>query len=138
MSAIHVDYVRHKLLRIIEADPRDLYEPDPSDAAGRRRRLRSISDLPRHLTSAIAKIKLDPETGGPTEIAFAGKNEAAATLLRSLPGGSVERHEVAPDSEMMGQIEKVLGQLLGLGDGKLLRELQRALVGKPEHTMNTP
>jgi hypothetical protein len=138
MSAIHVDYVRHQLLRIIEADPRDLYEPDPSDAAGRRRRLRSISDLPRHLTSAIAKIKLDPETGGPTEIAFAGKNEAAATLLRSLPGGSVERHEVAPDSEMMGQIEKVLGQLLGLGDGKLLRELQRALVGKPEHTMNTP
>ncbi len=93
MSAISVDYVRHKLLRIIEADPRDLYERDPNDTTGRRCRLRSISDLPRHLTSAITKIKLN-ETGDPTEIAFAGKNEAAATLLRSLPGGSVERHEL--------------------------------------------
>ncbi len=88
MSAIHVDYVRHQLLRIIEADPRDLYEPDPSDPTGKRRSLRSISDLPRYLTAAIAKLKIDPETGGPTEIVFTGKNEAAATLLRSLPGGS--------------------------------------------------
>ena len=29
MSAIHTDYVRHSLLRTIEADPRDLYEEGP-------------------------------------------------------------------------------------------------------------
>jgi hypothetical protein len=128
MSAIHVDYIRHKLLRIVEADPRDLYEPDPADPTGKRRKLRPISDLPRHLTAAIARIKIDPETGEPVDIVFAGKNEAAATLLRSLPGGSIERHEyVAPDGETMDKIEKVLGQLLGTGDGKLLAELQRAL-----------
>jgi hypothetical protein len=138
MSAIHVDYVRHQLLRIVEADPRDLYEVDPADPSGKRRRLRPISDLPRHLTAAIAKIKLDPETGDPTEIVFTGKNEAAATLLRSLPGGSIERHEVVPDAEMMGQIEKVLGQLLGLGDAKLLRELQQALGAAPGQAANGP
>jgi Terminase small subunit len=128
MSAIHVDYVRHQLLRIIEADPRDLYEPDPADPTGKRRKLRSISDLPRHLTAAIARLKIDPETGEPVDVTFAGKNEAAATLLRSLPGGSIERHEhVAPDGEMLGQIERALGQLLGIGDAKLLGELQQAL-----------
>jgi Terminase small subunit len=128
MSSIHVDYVRHQLLRIIEADPRDLYEPDPDDPTGKRQKLRSISDLPRHLTSAIARLKIDPETGEPIDVTFVGKNEAAATLLRSLPGGSIERHEhVAPDSEMLGQIERVLGQLLGIGDAKLLGELRQAL-----------
>jgi Terminase small subunit len=128
MSAIHVDYIRHKLLRIVEADPRDLYEPDPADPTGKRRKLRPISDLPRHLTAAIARLKIDPETGEPVDIVFAGKNEAAATLLRSLPGGSIERHEhVAPDGETMDKIEKVLGQLLGTADAKLLAELQRAL-----------
>jgi hypothetical protein len=88
MSAIHVDYVRHHLLRIIEADPRDLYEPDPNDPTGKRQKLRSLSDLPRHLTSAIARLKIDPITGEPVDVTFAGKNEAAAALLRSLPGGS--------------------------------------------------
>jgi hypothetical protein len=127
MSAINVEYVRHKLLRILDADPRELYELDPDDPTGKRHRLRSISDLPGHLASAIARLKIDPETGEAVDIVFAGKNEAAATLLRSLPGGSIERHEhVAPDGEVMGQIEKVLGQMLG-GDAKLLSELQRAL-----------
>lgn len=95
MSAIHVDYVRHQLLRTIEADMRDLYESDPSDPTGKRRRLRAISELPRHLTGAITKLKISPETGEPVEIVLGDKNAAAATLLRSLPGGSVERHELS-------------------------------------------
>jgi len=95
MSAIHTDYVRHTLLRTIEADPRDLYERDPGDSTGKRFRLRSIAELPRHLSAAIAKLKIDPETGAPVEVALGNKNEAAATLLRSLPGGSVERHELS-------------------------------------------
>jgi hypothetical protein len=95
MSGIQVDYVRHKLLRILEADPRELYEPDPNDPTGKRHRLRSISNLPGHLASAIARLKIDPESGEPIDVVFAGKNEAAATLLRSLPGGSVDRHEIS-------------------------------------------
>jgi hypothetical protein len=90
MSAIHVDYVRHQLLKTIEADPRDLFERDPDDPTGKRFRLRSIADLPRHLSAAIAKLKIDPETGAPLEVSLADKNAAAATLLRSLPGGADE------------------------------------------------
>jgi hypothetical protein len=88
MSAIHVDYVRHLLLRTVEADARDLYEKDPDDPTGKRRRLRSIEKLPRHLASAISRIKLDPESGLPVDVILGNKNEAAATLLRSLPGGN--------------------------------------------------
>jgi hypothetical protein len=94
-SAIHVDYIRHQLLKMIEANPADLYEPDPTDTAGKRFRLRSIAELPRHLSAAIAKLKIDPATGAPIEVTLANKIEASGTLLRSLPGGSVERHEVS-------------------------------------------
>src|SRR5271163_3014697 len=44
MSAIHLDYVRHMLLRTIEADPRDLYERDPTDSTGKKVRLRPIAE----------------------------------------------------------------------------------------------
>jgi hypothetical protein len=100
MSAIHADYIRHQLLPIVEADPRDLYERDPTDLTGKRRKLRAISELPRHLAKAISRLKIDPETGEPMEIIFANKTEAGATLLRSLPGGSVERHEVTSKIEL--------------------------------------
>lgn len=101
LSAIHVDYVRHQLLKLLEANLADLYEQDPSDSAGKRFRLRSIAELPRHLTAAIARLKIDPETGAPLEIMLANKHEAAATLLRSLPGGSVERHEVTAEAKQV-------------------------------------
>jgi hypothetical protein len=93
-SAIHADYVRHKILRIVEADPRELYVRDPSDPTGKRRRLRSIDELPSHLAIAISRLKIDPESGEPIEVLLADKTSAAATLLRSLPGGVVERREL--------------------------------------------
>jgi hypothetical protein len=88
LSAIHVDYIRHQLLHTVDADPRDLYERDPNDPAGKRHRLRQISELPRYLATAISRVKIDPESGQPVEVILGNKNEAAATLLRSLPGGS--------------------------------------------------
>ncbi len=111
MSAIHVDYVRHQLLKTIEADPRDLFERDPEDPKGKRFRLRSIADLPRHLTAAIAKLKIDPETGAPVEVLLADKNAAAATLLRSLPGGAGEadRGPTLEELIMATQINVVTG-----------------------------
>jgi Terminase small subunit len=93
-SAIKVEHVRHQLLRIVEADPRALYERDPDDPTGKRQRLRRIDDLPTHVALAVSNIKLDPESGSPVEIKLADKVPAAATLLRSLPGGAVERREV--------------------------------------------
>jgi hypothetical protein len=91
LSAIHVDYVRHQLLHTVDADPRELYERDPDDPTGKRHRLRRISELPRHLATAISRVKIDPENGQPVEVILGNKNEAAATLLRSLPGGSDEQ-----------------------------------------------
>jgi hypothetical protein len=88
------------LLPIVEADPRDLYERDPADPTGKGQKLRPISELPRHLARAISRLKIDPETGEPIDVIFASKIEAGATLLRSLPGGSVERHEVTSKIEL--------------------------------------
>jgi Terminase small subunit len=93
-SAIKVEHVRHQLLRIVEAAPRALYERDPDDETGKRLRLRRIDELPTHVALAVANIKLDPESGEPVEVKLADKVPAAATLLRSLPGGAVERREV--------------------------------------------
>ena len=106
MSAIHLDYVRHMLLRTIEADPRDLYESDPSNSTGKRVRLRPISELPRHLTTAISRLKIDPATGAPVDVLFGNKNEAAATLLRSLPGGSAERTATLEDLVLASMTDK--------------------------------
>jgi hypothetical protein len=101
MSAIHADYIRHQLLRLVEADLRDLYGPDPTDPTGVRLKLRPISELPRHLSSAIARVKLDPETGEPIEVVLADKNAAGATLLRSLPGGSDKGGEITVTLEQL-------------------------------------
>jgi Terminase small subunit len=88
MSAIHVDYIRHQLLKIVEADVRDLYERDSTDPTGKKLRLRSIAELPGYLSRAIARLKIDPENGALTEVILASKTEASATLLRSLPAAA--------------------------------------------------
>jgi hypothetical protein len=100
LSAIHVDYIRHQLLKIVEADPRELYERDPTDPTGKRSRLRYITELPGHLSRAIARLKID-ENGAPTEVILASKVEASGTLLRSLPGGSIERRETIARLELL-------------------------------------
>jgi hypothetical protein len=128
MSSIHVDYVRHQLLRTIEADPRDLFEKDPTDSTGRRFRLRSIADLPRNLAGAIAKLKLDPGTGAPVEVSLADKNAAASTLLRSLPGGAVERHELSFEQIVLESLHKPSAPALpgnSSADGSQVRALRR-------------
>jgi hypothetical protein len=62
--------------------------------------------LPRHLTAAIVKLKLDPQTGASVEVSLADKrqNAGAATPLRSLPGGAVERHELSLEELVLGSM----------------------------------
>lgn len=91
-AIVHANYVRAQLLPLIEIDGAELFEPDPEDPT--KRRLRDICKLPKHLTKAISRIKLHAETGRPTEITLYDKATAAATLLRSLAGGVVERREL--------------------------------------------
>ncbi len=91
-AVVHANYVRSQLLPLIETDGAELFEQDPEDPT--RRRLRDIGKLPKHLTKSISRLKFDPETGRPTEIILHDKTSAAGTLLRSLPGGVVERREI--------------------------------------------
>jgi hypothetical protein len=91
-AIVHANYVRAQLLPLIETDGAELFEPDPEDPT--KRRLRDICKLPKHLTKAISRVKLDAETGRPSEIVLFDKTTAAATLLRSLAGGVVERREL--------------------------------------------
>ena len=92
VNVVHADYVRSKLVPLIETDIRELYEPDPKHPG--KLRLRDIESLPAHVTQSVSRLKLD-EDGRPVEITLASKTEAAGTLLRSLPGGSIERREVS-------------------------------------------
>jgi hypothetical protein len=55
--------------------------------------LKDIEALPAHVTQSILRLKLD-ESGRPVEFTLASKTEAAGMLLRSLPGGVPERHEI--------------------------------------------
>jgi hypothetical protein len=126
-SAIHTDYIRHLLLRMLEANPVDLYEIDPSDPTGKRLRLRSIVELPRHL-SAVARIKVDPETGAPTEIILANRHEAAGILLRSLPGGQLQRHELT--------LEQLVGDSMHVREGEA-RDAARVPAALPSATAQT-
>jgi hypothetical protein len=132
-SGIRAEYIQRQLLPLVEANPKDLFEPI-LDIDGKKTgdRLKSISELPRSLTAAISKIKCDPESGAVVDIALASKSEAGNILLRSL-GGLVDRLEVIdkadlPEGEVQGEIVRVIGQLLGIGGGKLLGELRQALI----------
>jgi hypothetical protein len=86
--------VRHKLLAFLDGDPRELYEFNGDG----KLRLRPLNELPERVRKTITKLKVDPETGTPVEITLAGKVEAAATLLRSLPGG--DRTSVDVDGQI--------------------------------------
>jgi hypothetical protein len=93
---IHAEYIQRQLLPLVEANPKDLFEPF-YDNNGKKAgdRLKAVSDLPRSLSAAISKVKVDRENGAVTEIVLANKTEAANVLLRSLPGGQDEGAKAA-------------------------------------------
>lgn len=76
-----------------------------ADATGRKREtLRPVTELPRRLAAAIQKIKFDPDTGSPLEIALYNKNDAGGTLLRSV-GGLTDRLQVSDDVSAMSDAD---------------------------------
>jgi hypothetical protein len=74
-SGIYAEYIQRKLLPIVEANHADLFEGD---------KLKPIDSLPRALSAAISKVRVDSETGEVVEIALADKIAAGNVLLRSL------------------------------------------------------
>ena len=86
-SQIHAEYLQRLLLPIAEANLKDCYTLGPDG----KECLRPITELPRALTSAIAKVDHD-ETGAVKSISLHGKIAALTVLLRSV-GGLLERHD---------------------------------------------
>jgi Terminase small subunit len=92
ISSIHAEYIRRKLLPLIEANAKDLFVTEDTGEGRKILRLKSISEIPRDLAAAIQRIKFDPDTGAPTEYVLHDKVSAGTVLLRSV-GGLLERHE---------------------------------------------
>jgi hypothetical protein len=126
-AVVHANYVRSQLVPLIEVDGAELFEQDPGDPT--KRRLRDIGSMPKHLTKAIARIKLDGE-GRPAEVVLHSKIEAAGALLRSLPGGGRLAIDDASQLEDKSDPEVVAGllaQMLTLIARYITRDLLEAL-----------
>ena len=80
-SQIHAEYLQRLLLPIAEANLKDCYTlgPDGKECP------RPISELPRALAAAIAKVDHD-DAGAVKAIAMHGKIAALTVLLRSVGG----------------------------------------------------
>jgi hypothetical protein len=131
-SQIHAEYIHQQLLPLVEANPLDLFETVPDANGHTKERLRSISNMPRRIAQAISRIKLDPETGKVIDIAFHGKNEAAAVLLRSLAGINKSKIELTGENGGPIQVE----DLAKLSDEDViaLERIMTRLLGEDEHS----
>lgn len=74
--------------RVGRANMRDYYEAELDETTGKltgRMKLRSLLELPREMTAAIAEVEFD-ERGQPAKIKLHDKNQANFTLLKYLGG----------------------------------------------------
>src|SRR5262245_28861399 len=74
-SQLSVEYLQAQLLPLLEANPRDLFQPAIDAAGNRVNKLRPISEMPRRLAAAISRFKVD-EQGTVREIVMADKISA--------------------------------------------------------------
>jgi hypothetical protein len=93
-TAIKVEWVQNKVAPFLEIDPVELYKASADPDAPGKLELKPLTAIPERVRKAITRIRVDPESGKPVEIFLVDKLAAANTLLRSLPGGSVSRHEL--------------------------------------------
>jgi hypothetical protein len=85
-GGLQAAYVQAKLLPLIEADLRQLFDKG-SDG---KPRLRNLTELPDGIASALSSVKVD-EDGRIHEFKLASRTEAARTLLQSI-GAIIEQH----------------------------------------------
>jgi hypothetical protein len=85
-GGLQAAYVQAKLLPLIEADLRHLFEKG-SDG---KPRLRNLTELPDGIAAALSSVKVD-EDGKIHEFKLASRIDAARTLLQSI-GAIIEQH----------------------------------------------
>jgi phage terminase small subunit len=117
-TAIKVEWVQNKVAPFLEVDPVELYEVSVDPANPGKLELKALTAMPERVRKAITRIRVDPETGRPVEVFLVDKLAAANTLLRSLPGGSVSRHELSGPNG--GPVEISPAQLELLSETQLL------------------
>src|SRR6266481_6431844 len=118
-TAIKVEWVQNKIAPFLDVDAVELYEPSGDPDNPGKLELKPLTALPERLRKAITRIRVDPETGQPVEVWLVDKLAAANTLLRSLPGGSISRHEVSGPNG--GPLEIGSAQLELLSEEQLLQ-----------------
>ncbi len=95
-GGLQAAYIQAKLLPLIEADIRELFE---IGAAGKPR-LRKLTELPAGIAAALSSIKVDKD-GRVYEFKLASKTDAARTLLQSI-GAIIEQHAHAHAHALSG------------------------------------
>lgn len=107
-SGIHKEYLQRRLLPLIEADPRALFEMVDDPVTGRKsERLRPVTSLPAALAAAVTKIRLDSKTGDVVGLDLANKSEVGSVLLRSV-GGLVDRVAIDDSGEVADMSDAAL------------------------------
>jgi hypothetical protein len=86
-GGLSAEYIQRRLLPLIEADLRELFEVGPDGT----QRLRNLTDLPDTIAAALTSVKVD-STGQITEFKLASRVEAGKALLQSI-GAIVEQHQ---------------------------------------------
>ena len=109
---IHVAYLQRRLLEIFDASVTDLFEK----TADGKYKLKPLMELKRSIAESIQRVKIDPDTGEPTEVILPDRLAAGQLLLKSL-GGLIDRQEITGANR--GPIEIAPEQLAQLDDSEL-------------------
>jgi hypothetical protein len=126
---IHVAYLQRRLLEIFDASVTDLFEKTPEG----KYKLKPLMELKRSIAESIQRVKIDPDTGEPTEVILPDRLAAGTLLMRSL-GGLIDRQELSGPNG--GPVEIGPAQLAHLDDGEL--EMLQQLTLKLEHAPTEP
>jgi hypothetical protein len=118
-GGLQAAYIQQKLLPLIEADIRQLFEKDGEG----KLRLRNLADLPDGIAAAITSVKVD-ESGEIREFKLASRIDAGRTLLQSI-GAIVEQHAHA---HAHGFDPNALGDRLDAAFSRLEPREQQALI----------
>jgi Terminase small subunit len=121
---IHVAYLQRRLLEIFDASVTDLFERTSEG----KYKLKPLMELKRSIAESIQRVKIDPDTGEPTEVILPDRLAAGTLLMRSL-GGLIDRQEITGRDG--GPVEIGPSHLAHLDDGEL--EMLQQLTLKLEH-----
>jgi terminase small subunit-like protein len=95
-GGLQAAYIQAKLLPLIEADVRQLFEKDQNGKS----RLRNLTELPDGIAASLSSVKVDKD-GEIHEFKLANKTDAARTLLQSI-GAIIEQHAHAHAHALSG------------------------------------